>query len=596
MNKWIAKRSLFFRLFMYFIIVVFVSISLLAVTIYVQTAQKVNEQMQSNMSQVIDNALHYTESYIHDYDNSTLSLISDTNIMQFLDSVNLDDYEQYRYNALIKETVFTPIFIRHPQVVSAYLVSTDGRSIFGYNGTPGLPPTDTKAVEHLKQLMNETREDGGLTIFNASLAAANQGPAITLTRRARGYSSTHKGIIAIEVKSEGLSSLWQGINLSESGTFMIVDRQNQVVYHSDKSKMGKDYEGQPIVEGQPVVMNDDSGQKRLYMSRLSKLTGWNLVVSLPYEDLNRPIRNIRTNTILIGCLTLAIAMIVAYRFGRSITRPIKELQKGMRQTEKGEWTRISLSGKSNEVDSLITTYNSMVRKLSDQIEEIYEANLRKQEAQMERQKAEFQALQLQINPHFLYNTLETIICYAAFQESDEITEIVKSMAYMMRYSVQTSLEEITVVNELKHVLNYMVILKHRLGREFEIDVAVEPQYFLKKMVRLTLQPIIENIFQHAFPDGIEEHHFIRLDAIEDGPYFLFSVQDNGAGMSSERLQTLKEKLNENRLADVTGNQGGIGVLNVHRRIQMVFGEEYGLQIESLEGQGTIVRMYMPRDQ
>jgi two-component system sensor histidine kinase YesM len=341
-------------------------------------------------------------------------------------------------------------------------------------------------------------------------------------------------------------------------------------------------------------MNDENGQKRLYLSRISELTQWNLVVSLPNDDLLRPIRNIRTNTILIGCITLAIATLLAYRFGRSVTRPIKELKAGMRQTEKGEWTRIAISGNNEEVDSLITSYNSMVRKLSELVEEIYEADLRKQEAQMERQKAEFQALQLQINPHFIYNTLETIVCYAAVQESDEITEIVKSMAYMMRYSVQTSLEEITVVNELKHVLNYMVILKHRLGREFEIDVAVEPQYFLKKMVRLTLQPIIENIFQHAFPDGIEDHHFIRLNATENDSYFIFSVEDNGRGMKDEQLQSLREKLMENRLADVTGNQGGIGVLNVHRRIQMVFGEQYGLQIESSREHGTTVRMFMPK--
>jgi two-component system sensor histidine kinase YesM len=245
----------------------------------------------------------------------------------------------------------------------------------------------------------------------------------------------------------------------------------------------------------------------------------------------------------------------------------------------------------------MSRYNLMVNRLSELVDKVYQAELSDQESQMERQKAELQSLQLQINPHFLYNTLETIVCYAVIQDSKEISEIVKALAYMLRYSVQTNLEEITVANELKHVLYFLIVLRHRIGREFEVDVAIHPDYLLRNMVRLTLQPLVENAFQHAFPDGVEDYHYIRIDAGEDESTFWVSVEDNGAGMSEQRLAELREKLSTNRLADNENGSlqgiGGIGVVNVHRRIQMVFGEQYGLKIESEIEKGTKLLMIMP---
>lgn len=175
--------------------------------------------------------------------------------------------------------------------------------------------------------------------------------------------------------------------------------------------------------------------------------------------------------------------------------------------------------------------------------------------------------------------------------------MVEAMAFMLRYSVQTNLEEITVANELNHVRNYMIVLQHRTGKEFEIDVAIPPFLLLEKMVRLTLQPLIENIFQHAFPDGVEPHHFIRINAKKENGLFQVYVEDNGIGMKPERLDELRKKLEQNRLAEPEENgsprRGGIGLMNVHRRIQMVFGEAYGLSIDSEWGRGTCLTMTMP---
>lgn len=267
----------------------------------------------------------------------------------------------------------------------------------------------------------------------------------------------------------------------------------------------------------------------------------------------------------------------------------------MRETEKGNWKSIEMKPRDDEIGGLIHSYNLMVSRLSDMIERVYDTELSSQKTklqlqaiELERHKAEFQALQLQINPHFLYNTLETINCYAIVQDSDEISEMVEAMAFMLRYSIQTNLEEVTLANELNHVRNYMIIQKHRIGRDFEIEVATPPALLLSRMVRLTLQPIVENIFHHAFPEGIEPEHSIRIDTYEDGEELLVLVEDNGVGMTDERLGELRRRLGKNRLAeeqvaDRPGRRGGIGLVNVHRRIQMVYGDEFDLASIALPG-------------
>jgi two-component system sensor histidine kinase YesM len=338
---------------------------------------------------------------------------------------------------------------------------------------------------------------------------------------------------------------------------------------------------------------------RLLVSRRSDYSKWQLVVSMPISELRKPVSTIRSTVIIVGLLTLVVAVWLAYRFGQSIVAPIRGLKESMRETEKGNWQIISDVERSDEIGGLVHSYNLMVTRLQEMIKKVYEAELTNQRIELERKIAEFQALQLQINPHFMYNTLETINCYAIVKDSGEISEIVEALAFMLRYSVQTNLEEITVANELNHVRNYLIILKHRIGTEFEIDVVIPPSLLLDKMVRLTLQPLVENIFQHAFPDGLESSHYIRIDAAKENNRFIVTVEDNGAGIPADKLAKLQHKLKLGKLGEDTTNsgsrKGGIGLLNVHRRIQMVFGEAYGLSIESTLGSGTKIMLIMPSD-
>ena len=605
------RKSLSRQIFLYFFIVVMFSLTTVGVFFYMKSSEAIDEQVEKYMTTVITNAARQTDNQLKMFERISNTILLQDSVKRFLDMDPSDSYEHYRFTHLIRKDVFQKIFIHFPtQTHMMYILGFPGRSIFDQNqnfSAMSIDPSD-----RLRELTEKTPGNGEIVILKTSLLEQDRDNVITVARKIRGMNSYDvKGVLAVEFNEDQLSGLWNGVDLGEQGFFFILDREGEVVYAPEHVDMEgittTDLPKRIIAKGDHRFIEPVLGEKAMIISRQSEYSGWSLVIMMPLDELRAPISGIRSTTIIVGFVTLFIALVLAYRFGKSIVNPIRNLKNGMRQTEKGNWTHITdVKPREDEIGGLIHSYNLMVSRLSDMIEQVYDTELHNQKTQLElqdiqleRQRAEFQALQLQINPHFLYNTLETINCYAIVQDSDEISDMVEAMAFMLRYSIQTNLEEITIANELNHVRHYMMILKHRIGRDFEIEVATPPELLLEKMVRLSLQPIVENIFQHAFPEGIEAWHYIRIDTRVDGDNLLVMVEDNGAGIADHKLHKLRKRLEENRLVDDeegkrARRRGGIGIVNVHRRIQMVYGESYGITVHSSPSQGTSIVMTMPR--
>lgn len=607
------KNKLYRKLFLYFVSIIVLTSLLIGIVTYTRSSAELDRQLDRHMSQIVQNALNHTDLYIKSYDRTMISLLTNRELKKFVDLPNpADHYDYYHISSTIKDTVFRPLMERGPELLTMYLLSYNGHATysFGSDFTAPVFSAEEKAKQ-LTDLRNTTKDESGLMIHTESIIPGRSGSVVRMTRLIKGLSSTaEKGVLAMEVRSQELSSLWKGIDLGERGYFYIADASGHVVYQPeglehDASSPAEDPKLTAAIMGadeESFKYTTANGEQRVFMTRMSPYSGWRLVASMPLEEWRKPIASIRSTVWTIGLISLIAACLLAYRFTRSITQPIQTIIRGMRQTEQGRWIPLELPKREDELTEMMQRYNLMVTRLSELIERVYETELQQQKTIIERQKAEFQALQLQINPHFMYNTLETIVCYAEVEGSSEITEMVSSLGFMMRYSLLTSLEEITVANELKHVLNYMTIMKHRHDLEFDLRVEVPHELLLYKMVRLTLQPLIENAFQHAFPDGIEasQHIIISAGCSEDA--FWVSVTDNGIGMTDEQLREVTARLSYeydhvSHVPESSLNHngtGGIGLLNVHRRIQLVFGESYGLRVTSAgEGTGTTIRMVMP---
>ncbi|MDD9268397.1 sensor histidine kinase [Paenibacillus sp. GCM10023248] len=590
------KNSLVRKVYMYFVIIITLTLVTVGVTGYWRSSNELENQYEGLLTQIVDNVLHETDLFLKSYERATLSIMISPVVKEALDLPRQATASFYASEIAMK-SVFQPVLINNPEISMTYIIGYNGFQATDFN--VHIVPFNYKGFEeYVEQMKEDDAINGKLTIQDSRFLDGH----LTLIRKLadRTSAKSFKGIMGFELKIGELNTLWKGIKLGQSGYFFIVNDRGKILYHPDPSRIGKQLDGMHFntVEANKDQIFELPGEPgRVFFSRKSDYSGWTLVASMSVAEQSKPISDLRQTTLIIGIVTLILALFLAYRFGQSIVRPVRLLENGMRHTAKGQWTRVPLTGSRDEMDQLITSYNTMVTRLEELVERIYETELRSQDNLMKRQLAEFQSLQLQINPHFLYNTLEIIICYAVIQKSSEIKDIVRSLSYMLRYSIRTDLEEITVANELKHILYFMSIMKYRNQREFEIDVRISTAYLLDSMVRLTLQPLVENVFKHAFPYGIEVSHTIIIDAWKDEANFYVTVEDNGCGIEAEALLQLNERLmssQEERLMDPQPTFGGsIGLLNVHNRIQMVFGPQYGLSVQSELGAGTKVTIRMP---
>ena len=585
----LKTMSLSRRLIVYFAVVIVFTLALVGVFSYIAAARVLDSHQESRLRQIVGGTAAQSDLYLQNYERAGNVLITDDAVKRFLDIDPKDSYSYVTYLDRIKRNAFATAFEHFPHISSLYLLGRHGRYVLENNYVTPMYEID-RPNELYDEYMTALKGGHRMAILHRSLRPNPSRHFITLIRPLRGYSTYEfNGILAMEVNAAELGTLWENIDLGPGGYFFIVDSDGRYIFHPQAGRFGESAPDGLLsamhgTEGAAVFADGANGQQMLVWSK-SSYSGWTLAASVPMEVLRLPVTVIRTVVLTVGGAALIFGLWIAYRFVQSINKPIQVLKEGMRQTEIGNWHVLPPTERKDEIGSLIRSYNNMVKRLSDMIDRVYKAEL-------DRQRAEFQALQLQINPHFLYNTLETINSYAAIQESREIREIVDAMAYMLRYALHADASDITVANELNHVRNYLIILKHRMLEEFEIEVDVPPELLLEPMVRFTLQPLVENAFEHGFRKKFEPGQRILIGARLEGSYFFITVEDNGAGMAKERLAAIRRSLSDGEASPE--RREGIGLLNVHRRIRMAFGEEYGLAVESEEGRGTLVEVRMPR--
>ncbi|MDD2504045.1 MAG: histidine kinase [Clostridia bacterium] len=380
-----------------------------------------------------------------------------------------------------------------------------------------------------------------------------------------------------------LNQIWNNVNLRGSNV-TIADEKNQVIYHPDRLQIGKPlsnlYDGKALQMKAGIFTNDE-GIDYYLVSYTSESTGWNTIVTIPVKQLMSPIDSIRKTIIFSAITVFIITAALGYLLIHSILNPLRRLRIVMSKTGGGQWLTYQGKVPEDEIGYLITNYNNMVGRISELINEVYLTEIDKKKEEFARQKAEFQALQAQINPHFLYNTLDAINSYSLINEKDSVSNIIASLANMFRYAVKSPLSLVKLEKERANVENYLTIQKYRLGIIPEVIWDIEP-YSENQILRLTLQPIIENCFKHAFSNGIEPYHKIIITAHSINNELFITVEDNGVGTSIE--------INGYKFDE---NQQGIGLPNVSKRIQLIFGADYGLTISSKPGIGTTVCTKIP---
>lgn len=275
-------------------------------------------------------------------------------------------------------------------------------------------------------------------------------------------------------------------------------------------------------------------------------------------------------------VTLGISILLAER----ITKPIKEMKKTMEWYGKGEFSaKVKIIG-NDEISSL----GRLLNQMSEQISELF-SRVKKEEEQS--RKLELQAMVYQINPHFLYNTLDSINILARQNGDDKVAELVTDLSRLFRLGLHQGQDMVTVRDEIMHVMYYLKIQKFRFDDQLVWEMHVSSHLMEYKIIKFIVQPIVENAIYHGIKsrDGAG---CIRLSVEEDGDYLLLIVEDTGGGMSRESLEQLRVQMNQ-EVAE-SGQEKGFGMRNVHQRIKLCYGDSCGVELESKEGCGTRVTL------
>ncbi|WP_282937418.1 sensor histidine kinase [Paenibacillus sp. RC67] len=403
---------------------------------------------------------------------------------------------------------------------------------------------------------------------------------ITITRN----NETINAVLLIDVNFKTMDELFRRVNLGKKGYVYIIDESaGNIIYHPQQQLIfiGLKYENveQALKYTYGSYLDESTGEKRLITIKTVNNIGWKIIGVSYMDEIVATKKEIGT---FIGWLLLFVilfVLLISAFMSAKISQPIKRLDKSMRKVEQGDFNiHIPTTG-NDEVGRLSRRFNMMVT----QIRQLMDQNIREQES---KRKSELEVLQSQINPHFLYNTLNSVVRMAGSGKSEDVITMITSLSKFFRISLSRGKTIITVQEELEHIRNYLIIQKIRYKNKFDFEITAEEQTLSCQTLKLLLQPLVENAIYHGIEYMVDEGHIHISASIRDGK-LLFEVLDNGLGIPPEKL----EQLSTGQVRSEEGS--GVGVRNVQQRIKLSFGDEYGLHVESLQEEGTTVQVWLP---
>lgn len=405
---------------------------------------------------------------------------------------------------------------------------------------------------------------------------------VSVVRKIRDLKTLKiNGIIVVDVNVNVFSDLIKSINSADldSKTYLI-DSQGGIIFSNQDGRLPDVLIDKVLsnskASGIGVLEEEIDGEKVLVTFNTSGFSGWHIVNLLSKSQLVKKAEVLKSSWILIGVLLLLVLFATALLISRGMTKPIGKLEKAIEQIRSGGLGSIIEWNNNDEFGPLINSFNAMSVRLKELVEQIYIQ-------EQEKRKAEIMVLTNQINPHFIYNTLNTVKYMAIIQKNRGIAEIVEALMTVLNASLRNRNRFITIKEELEVLKLYIFIQETRYCEKFHITYDIEDEITECKTLDFILQPIVENaIFHGVEPKKGTGNIAIIGRRINDTIEFL--VEDNGVGMDSEKV---KEVMDENQ------ERERIGIINVHKRIKLYFGEKYGLEIESIKEVGTRVHICIP---
>lgn len=423
-------------------------------------------------------------------------------------------------------------------------------------------------------------------------------PVFSAYRSYPGYN--YAAVAVILCKTNYFQKYMNDLYLSQRGIYFMLDEKDNLIASNSDSPVGQqpDTVIKAAIQRSKELRNGEirvAGRKYLiHISPMINL-GWKMVVLVPDEELTSDMIPLRKIGVAIGGLTVLVFMLYGYLQKRNFTDPISRLIGELRRVgEKNLEDRLKVQG-SNEIGMIAENINQMM----DKIDRITHENFKTQDAlynaELQKKHAELNSLQSQINPHFLYNTLECMRSIACYYKVKELADISQSMAKIFRYCIK-EMDVVTIRDEMGCIQEYFSIMNIRYRNRFEIQTDIKEEVLGKKIIKMVLQPIVENAVYHGL-ENVSRRGVLKVRGyFNSNQDIALEFCDNGKGIDDKELERLCERITNYESIPESYSKRSIGLLNINKRIKFTYGNAYGISVASNLNVGTTVQLVIPANE
>lgn len=565
-------------IFLYFTITAAAASIFIGLSLYTRMSGQVSETVMEENQILIDQVNRSVENYL-----KTVMKLSDSLYYSIIKNADLSDPSVgERFNLLYENNM--------DQTDSIALFSADGELLESVPALRVRNNLDVTREAWFSYTLDRTENQHFFLpqvqqIFESSSDQYRWVIPMTRVVEITKGTDTVQGILLIHLNYTGLKLLLDGVTLGNEGYIYLIDGNGEIIYHPRAQLIdsGLEHENNRAVSEyrDGIYQETFHGEERVITVKSVGYTGWKLIGVAPRQTVSLNSLKTQLLVVFVATFILFLMSLVNSYISSRITTPIRKLELSVNEIEKGNLNaKVDAEG-SYEIRHLGQSVQNMAKQIQVLMADIVSEHEKKR-------KQEFDTLQSQINPHFLYNTLDIIVWMIENEKPDQAVKAVTALARFFRISLSRGKSIITVKDELEHVRNYLMIQHMRFKNRFSYTIEAEDEVLELASLKLMLQPLVENAIYHGmeFMDGDGE---IFISAWKEGEDLYLKVSDNGLGMTEEQVA---------RLFSDTPHTGssrgsGIGVKNVNERIRLYFGSEYGLSIESEPDEGTVVTIHLP---
>ncbi|MDF2613347.1 MAG: yehU 12 [Clostridia bacterium] len=604
-NKVLIKsksRSFKYKLIFSFVVVSIIPILLMQAIAYYNITSTMRENTKQLMNMNLIQTSKSLDATLSVYDNLLYQLYTNDDIVKLVEDVNKEKDIAVKFNQLRR--LLHSFSNAKDGIKSITIITPNGKTIYYDKITASTLKSSwlDKGVYHKQDIYNKVSSTNNTTILPTQFAAELGGQRYYLFHighRIIDYMDINKdvGVIMISIDEEVINEVCNdnkrsAVNEKVSSVNFILDKENNMITFTDKDLIGKNIneyldEKEETLDNRYIDLvkrtNKTDYESAIVNTLFDHVTGWTIVNVADQKYLFEKIYSQQRMTVVVGLLAIFVLIGIIIYITNRLSGSVGRVLNAMKIVEQGELSaRVEVDDSiPQEILMIAVRFNKMISRLQELMEQVKAATFKQKEA-------EIRALEAQINPHFLYNTLDCINWMAIDHNEYEVSNMINSLAKILRYSIDKSNTMVYMHEEIDWLKQYIYLQQTRMKYTFEVEIDVDEEVLYCRIHKLLFQPFVENSIIHGF-ERIKRGGVLTVGVKDNDKNILVNLADNGKGMPQHTVNRLNSKLQS-----IENEDSHIGIENVKERLNMYYGSDADVKIESIEGIGTTVYIEIPK--